>query len=63
MGNVLPRVPMRRWGVGDDDFGGIAVFSRRLKESTRCREPECKLSRRLAQDMKSRRGVATWPSV
>jgi NAD(P)-dependent dehydrogenase (short-subunit alcohol dehydrogenase family) len=25
MGKVLPRVPMRRWGVGDD-FGGIAVY-------------------------------------
>jgi hypothetical protein len=24
-GNVLPRVPMRRWGTGDD-FGGIAVY-------------------------------------
>ncbi len=24
-GKVLPRVPMRRWGVGDD-FGGIAVY-------------------------------------
>jgi hypothetical protein len=23
--NVLPRVPMRRWGTGDD-FGGIAVY-------------------------------------
>jgi NAD(P)-dependent dehydrogenase (short-subunit alcohol dehydrogenase family) len=23
--NVLPRIPMRRWGVGDD-FGGIAVY-------------------------------------
>ena len=22
---VLPRVPMRRWGTGDD-FGGIAVY-------------------------------------
>jgi NAD(P)-dependent dehydrogenase (short-subunit alcohol dehydrogenase family) len=25
MQKVLPRVPMRRWGVGDD-FGGIAVY-------------------------------------
>ena len=25
MGKVLPRVPMRRWGVGDD-FGGFAVY-------------------------------------
>jgi NAD(P)-dependent dehydrogenase (short-subunit alcohol dehydrogenase family) len=25
MGRVLPRVPMRRWGVGDD-FGGVAVY-------------------------------------
>jgi NAD(P)-dependent dehydrogenase (short-subunit alcohol dehydrogenase family) len=25
MTKVLPRVPMRRWGVGDD-FGGIAVY-------------------------------------
>jgi len=24
-GNVLPRIPMRRWGSGDD-FGGIAVY-------------------------------------
>ncbi len=24
-GNVLPRIPMRRWGTGDD-FGGIAVY-------------------------------------
>jgi NAD(P)-dependent dehydrogenase (short-subunit alcohol dehydrogenase family) len=24
-GNVLPRIPMRRWGKGDD-FGGIAVY-------------------------------------
>jgi NAD(P)-dependent dehydrogenase (short-subunit alcohol dehydrogenase family) len=24
-GNVMPRIPMRRWGVGDD-FGGIAVY-------------------------------------
>jgi NAD(P)-dependent dehydrogenase (short-subunit alcohol dehydrogenase family) len=24
-GNVLPRVPMRRWGTGED-FGGIAVY-------------------------------------
>ena len=24
-GKVLPRVPMRRWGVGDD-FGAIAVY-------------------------------------
>ncbi len=24
-GNVLPRIPMRRWGDGDD-FGGIAVY-------------------------------------
>jgi NAD(P)-dependent dehydrogenase (short-subunit alcohol dehydrogenase family) len=24
-GNVLPRVPMRRWGTGAD-FGGIAVY-------------------------------------
>jgi NAD(P)-dependent dehydrogenase (short-subunit alcohol dehydrogenase family) len=24
-GNVMPRVPMRRWGAGDD-FGGIAVY-------------------------------------
>jgi NAD(P)-dependent dehydrogenase (short-subunit alcohol dehydrogenase family) len=24
-GNVLPRIPMRRWGEGDD-FGGIAVY-------------------------------------
>ena len=24
-GNVLPRIPVRRWGVGDD-FGGIAVY-------------------------------------
>jgi hypothetical protein len=24
-GKVLPRVPMRRWGVGDD-FGGVAVY-------------------------------------
>ena len=23
--NVLPRIPMRRWGTGDD-FGGIAVY-------------------------------------
>ena len=23
--NVMPRIPMRRWGVGDD-FGGIAVY-------------------------------------
>jgi hypothetical protein len=23
--NVLPRIPMRRWGAGDD-FGGIAVY-------------------------------------
>jgi NAD(P)-dependent dehydrogenase (short-subunit alcohol dehydrogenase family) len=23
--NVMPRVPMRRWGTGDD-FGGIAVY-------------------------------------
>jgi NAD(P)-dependent dehydrogenase (short-subunit alcohol dehydrogenase family) len=23
--NVLPRIPMRRWGNGDD-FGGIAVY-------------------------------------
>jgi NAD(P)-dependent dehydrogenase (short-subunit alcohol dehydrogenase family) len=22
---VLPRVPLRRWGVGDD-FGGVAVY-------------------------------------
>ncbi len=28
---VLPRVPMRRWGQGDD-FGGIAVY---LMESVR----------------------------
>lgn len=25
IGNVMPRIPMRRWGVGDD-FGGIAVY-------------------------------------
>ena len=25
VGNVLPRIPMRRWGDGDD-FGGIAVY-------------------------------------
>src|SRR6266581_4592445 len=25
MGKVLPRVPMRRWGVGDD-FGGVAIY-------------------------------------
>jgi NAD(P)-dependent dehydrogenase (short-subunit alcohol dehydrogenase family) len=25
-GNVLPRIPMRRWGDGDD-FGGIAVYA------------------------------------
>jgi len=24
-GKVLPRVPLRRWGVGDD-FGGVAVY-------------------------------------
>jgi NAD(P)-dependent dehydrogenase (short-subunit alcohol dehydrogenase family) len=24
-GNVMPRIPMRRWGTGDD-FGGIAVY-------------------------------------
>jgi NAD(P)-dependent dehydrogenase (short-subunit alcohol dehydrogenase family) len=24
-GNVLPRIPMRRWGTGDD-FGGVAVY-------------------------------------
>ncbi len=24
-GNVMPRIPMRRWGEGDD-FGGIAVY-------------------------------------
>jgi NAD(P)-dependent dehydrogenase (short-subunit alcohol dehydrogenase family) len=24
-GNVLPRIPMRRWGTGED-FGGIAVY-------------------------------------
>lgn len=24
-GNVMPRIPMRRWGAGDD-FGGIAVY-------------------------------------
>ncbi len=24
-GNVMPRIPMRRWGSGDD-FGGIAVY-------------------------------------
>ena len=24
-GNVMPRIPMRRWGKGDD-FGGIAVY-------------------------------------
>ena len=24
-GNVMPRIPMRRWGCGDD-FGGIAVY-------------------------------------
>ncbi len=24
-GNVLPRIPMRRWGQGED-FGGIAVY-------------------------------------
>ncbi len=24
-GNVLPRIPVRRWGTGDD-FGGIAVY-------------------------------------
>jgi hypothetical protein len=24
-GNVLPRVPMRRWGT-PEDFGGIAVY-------------------------------------
>jgi NAD(P)-dependent dehydrogenase (short-subunit alcohol dehydrogenase family) len=24
-GNVLPRIPMRRWGNGDD-FGGVAVY-------------------------------------
>lgn len=24
-GNVIPRIPMRRWGTGDD-FGGIAVY-------------------------------------
>jgi NAD(P)-dependent dehydrogenase (short-subunit alcohol dehydrogenase family) len=24
-GNVLPRIPMRRWGTGDD-FGGIAIY-------------------------------------
>ncbi|MGE3066313.1 MAG: SDR family NAD(P)-dependent oxidoreductase, partial [Hyphomicrobiaceae bacterium] len=23
--NVMPRIPQRRWGVGDD-FGGIAVY-------------------------------------
>ena len=23
--NVRPRIPMRRWGTGDD-FGGIAVY-------------------------------------
>jgi len=23
--NVLPRIPMRRWGTGED-FGGIAVY-------------------------------------
>ena len=23
--NVMPRIPMRRWGSGDD-FGGIAVY-------------------------------------
>jgi hypothetical protein len=23
--NVLPRIPMRRWGTGDD-FGGIAIY-------------------------------------
>jgi len=25
VGNVLPRIPMRRWGTGDD-FGGIGVY-------------------------------------
>jgi NAD(P)-dependent dehydrogenase (short-subunit alcohol dehydrogenase family) len=25
VGNVMPRIPMRRWGTGDD-FGGIAVY-------------------------------------
>ncbi len=25
VGNVMPRIPMRRWGDGDD-FGGIAVY-------------------------------------
>ncbi|HEX3404118.1 MAG TPA: SDR family oxidoreductase, partial [Acetobacteraceae bacterium] len=24
-GNVMPRIPMRRWGQGDD-FGGISVY-------------------------------------
>ncbi|MBV9562687.1 MAG: SDR family oxidoreductase, partial [Bradyrhizobium sp.] len=24
-GNVMPRIPMRRWGTGED-FGGIAVY-------------------------------------
>ncbi len=24
-GNVMPRIPMRRWGTGPD-FGGIAVY-------------------------------------
>ena len=23
--NVMPRIPMRRWGTGDD-FGGVAVY-------------------------------------
>jgi NAD(P)-dependent dehydrogenase (short-subunit alcohol dehydrogenase family) len=30
--NVLPRIPMRRWGTGDD-FGGIAVYL--LSEASR----------------------------